>query len=99
MKVRYSLRLLAAFAAIASTVSAQTASNPAATEEPAIVLSPFVVSSTEDVGYAATRTLAGSRIRTNVEDVGAAISIVTDQFLDDTNSTTLRDVLVYTAGT
>jgi hypothetical protein len=64
-----------------------------------IVLSPFLVTGDEDSGYLATTTLAGGRIRTPVSDVGAAISIVTEDFLRDTGSTNLRDVLVYTTGT
>ena len=62
-------------------------------------LSPFVVSGEEDTGYAAESTLAGTRIKTNLSDVGAAITAVTEQFLEDTGSTNLNDLLVYTANT
>ncbi|MFM8335593.1 MAG: TonB-dependent receptor, partial [Opitutaceae bacterium] len=70
----------------------------AATEAP-LTLTPFVVEESEDRGYAATSTLAGTRLRTELRDVGAAISVVTAQFLADTASTNVRDLLVYTTNT
>ena len=44
---------------------------PASTD--AILLTPFEVSSEKDNGYAATETLAGTRMRTNLRDVGASL--------------------------
>ena len=58
---------------------------PAAAEAP-VTLTPFVVAESEDRGYAATSTLAGTRLRTDLRDVGAAISVVTAQFMADTAS-------------
>jgi outer membrane receptor protein involved in Fe transport len=68
-------------------------------DEDIVVLSPFTVEASEDSGYAATDTLAGSRIRTQLKDVGAAISVVTEQFMRDTNSKNASDLLVYTTNT
>ncbi len=70
----------------------------AAAEEP-LSLTPFVVVESEDRGYAATSTLAGTRLRTDLRDVGAAISVVTAQLLADTASTNARDILIYTTNT
>ena len=67
-------------------------------DEP-VLLSPFVVEGDEDDGYLAKSTLAGTRIRTELRDVGAAISVVTPKFLQDTNSKSSADLLVYTTGT
>ena len=64
-----------------------------------IVLSPFVVASQQDKGYAATTTLAGTRLRTDLNDVGAAISVVTEQFLSDTGATNSKSLLTFTTGT
>jgi outer membrane receptor protein involved in Fe transport len=72
---------------------------PAASADAPITLSPFVVEESEDRGYAATSTLAGTRLRTDLRDVGAAISVVTSQFMIDTASTNVRDLLVYTTNT
>jgi outer membrane receptor for ferric coprogen and ferric-rhodotorulic acid len=82
-----------------ATPAAAVDSNQSPTEGETVVLSPFVVSSDEDVGdvgYAARSTLAGTRIRTDVKDVGSSISIITSKFLQDTNVTNQADLLVYT---
>jgi outer membrane receptor for ferric coprogen and ferric-rhodotorulic acid len=79
-----------------------TTVTPRPTPPPAeipVTLSPFVVEESEDRGYAATSTLAGTRLRTELKDVGAAISVVTAQFMADTASTNARDILVYTTNT
>ncbi|MDQ8181012.1 TonB-dependent receptor plug domain-containing protein [Pelagicoccus sp. SDUM812005] len=68
-------------------------------EEETFELSPFVVSSNEDSGYMATSTLAGSRLRSSLQDVSASISVVTEEFMDDTGSTDAKSLLVYTVGT
>lgn len=73
-----------------------TTSDP---NEPAIVLSPFVVDASKDEGYKATNTLAGSRINTNLKNVAAAITEITPQFLKDIAAADINDVLVYTVGT
>ncbi len=72
---------------------------PTAADDVPLTLSPFVVEESQDRGYAATSTLAGTRLRTDLRDVGAAISVVTSQFLLDTGSTNARDFLVYTTNT
>lgn len=72
---------------------------PAALEEETVVLSPFVVEASEDDGYRAKATLAGTRIRTELKDVGASVSAITEKFLQDTNSNRVEDLLVYTVGT
>lgn len=90
--------------ALATSLSAQTApatdsaasSKAAATDNEIVILNPFVVSAAEDTGYRATSTLAGSRIRTDLKDVGSAISVVTEEFLRDTGSRKAEDLLVYT---
>ena len=63
------------------------------------LLSPFEVTQNEDVGYLATNTLAGTRIRTQLKDVGSAVSVITKEFLDDTGATDNKSLLVYTTNT
>ena len=90
--------VLASILAVAS-LPAQTAETPAsapATDSEVVVLSPFTVSASEDTGYRASSTLAGSRIRTDLKDVGSAISVVTEEFMRDTGSRKAEDLLVYT---
>ncbi|MBK1877241.1 TonB-dependent receptor plug domain-containing protein [Pelagicoccus mobilis] len=62
-------------------------------------LSPFIVSAEEDQGYVANVTLAGTRLKTNLSDVGAAITSITGEFLEDTGSTNLEELLIYTGNT
>lgn len=65
-----------------------------------IVLSPFTVDASSDAnGYRANSTLAGTRVRTDLRDVASAISVVTQQFLQDTGATSSADLLVYTPST
>lgn len=64
-----------------------------------VLLSPFVVNAPEDNSYVATNTLAGTRLRTSLEDVSAAISVVTEQFMADTGANDAKRLLVYTVGT
>ncbi len=64
-----------------------------------VQLTPFVVTGEQDNGYQSTATLAGTRLRTDLRDVGAAVSVVNSQFLADTASTNAREVLVYATGT
>jgi hypothetical protein len=94
-------RLLALTAAAACQgLFAQTtpAPVPAETEseEEIIQLTPFEINATQDRGYAATQTLAGTRIRTDLRDVGAAISVVTRALLDDIGATDNTTLLQYT---
>ncbi len=80
-------------------VSPSSTSTLGDSEDEAVSLSPFVVSADEDTGYGARDTLAGTRIRTRLEDVGSSISVITKQFLEDTNSASIEQLLVYTANT
>ncbi|HVU25158.1 MAG TPA: TonB-dependent receptor plug domain-containing protein [Opitutus sp.] len=93
-------KTIVAVLALAGTwpLSAQTpapASSSAPEDEP-VVLSPFEVSATQDRGYQATQTLAGTRIRTNLADVGSAIQVITREFMQDVGATDSGTLLQYT---
>ncbi|MEO7598983.1 MAG: TonB-dependent receptor, partial [Opitutus sp.] len=104
-KWQVTLVLLATCCVTPAGLTAQASSATRATRDPlvsedeVIQLSPFVVSSEEDRGYRATSTLAGTRIRTDLKDVGSALSVITTQFLKDTGARNSEDLLVYTTGT
>ncbi len=91
------------FAAATTPVFAQssttTTSSVGDPDDEVIELSPFSVEASEDVGYRAEATLAGSRIRTDLRDVGSAISVVTSEFLRDTGATNNETLLQYTVST
>jgi outer membrane receptor protein involved in Fe transport len=82
------------------TSSNSSGSNSAnSASDPATVLSPFEVRPEEDSGYQATSTLAGTRLRSELKDLAASISVVTKDFMNDVNATDLTSLLVYTTGT
>lgn len=92
-----------------STVSTQTdekkipvettpATAPAAEEE-VVMLSPFTVDASKDIGYYAENTLAGSRINTKLGDLASSVTVVTKQQLLDTASTDINDVFMYESNT
>ena len=62
-------------------------------------LPPFTVTGDDDGGYMATATLAGTRLKSQLRDLGSSISIVNLEFLTDTNSNDLQDVLLFTPNT
>lgn len=70
-----------------------------ADDEDIFELSPFTVDATDQSGYRATSTLAGSRLKTDLKDVGSAISVVTQEFMDDTGATDAGTLLSYTVST
>ncbi len=84
--------LLALAAAASPNLSAQDDS-----ENEVYELSPFQVDASQDTGYTATSTLAGTRVRTNLKDLGAAISVYTSEFLEDTAATDAATLLSYTS--
>lgn len=92
------LALAGAWPLAAQTAAPAPAAAPAAEEE-VVVLSPFEVTSNADSGYAATDTLAGTRIRTELRDVGSSISVVTKEFLQDVGATNNATLLQYTTNT
>ncbi|WP_438481008.1 TonB-dependent receptor plug domain-containing protein [Oleiharenicola lentus] len=71
----------------------------ATTEDSAIELSPFQVTSTRDQGYRATSTMSGTRLKTDLADLAAPISVVTKQQLEDTASTDINDIFKYELST
>ncbi|MGH8020555.1 MAG: TonB-dependent siderophore receptor [Opitutaceae bacterium] len=64
-------------------------------DEDVVTLSPFEVSTDEDVGYVAANTLAGSRLDTSLNDTPAAISVITSEFLSDVGAFRLEEALRY----
>ena len=81
---------------VAAAMSAR-ASAPKSDET--VQLSPFEVAAEKDDGYRATSTLAGTRLRTDLRDVAASISVITKDFMNDIAANNLGDLLTYTAGT
>src|SRR5690606_29009479 len=64
----------------------------------AIQLSPFTVSTEKDKGYRATNSVAGTRLSTEIKKVPMSIEVITNDFIRDTGSTSLRESLRYSSG-
>src|SRR5438552_3705428 len=60
-------------------------------EDEALVLNPFQVSTSKDVGYAAGNTLSGGRVDTPLEITPGSISVMTKEFMDDFNIVNMND--------
>ncbi|MBM3852127.1 MAG: hypothetical protein FJ399_03120, partial [Verrucomicrobia bacterium] len=84
-------------AAVPPAVPPAASSTPlrsAADEEP-LVLSPFTVDASKDVGYAAASTLGGTRLKSELRDVATQIDVMTAEFLDDIGALTFDEALRY----
>jgi outer membrane receptor protein involved in Fe transport len=66
--------------------------------EETIVLTPFSVDATKDVGFVAASALAGGRLATDLKDTPAAYSVLTRDFIDALNLTTLTSAQNWTTG-
>ena len=92
---------LAALAFLGGTLAlAQpTATAPTTKEDGTVVLSPFQVNSSADRGYQAISTLSGTRLNSALEDLGASLSVVTRQQLEDTAAVDINDIFKYELNT
>ncbi len=68
------------------------------TEKNVVQLSPFEVNASQDTGYQATSTLAGSRLNMELKDVAASVTVLTLDFLDDLGATDIENAMAYIAG-
>jgi iron complex outermembrane receptor protein len=83
--------------AMAQAVADESTSIRDADDE-VVVLSPFVVTTDNDSGYAATNVISGSRVDTAIKDLPIGIQVITSEFIRDTGATDLRDSLSYVSG-
>lgn len=78
------------------TLNAQNSSEE--DEEGVFTLSPFQVDGSADEGYRGNSTTAGSRLNTELKDVSASVTVLTDAFMDDLGATDLTSALELVAG-
>ncbi len=64
-------------------------------EEEVFELSPFTVDAADQDGYLAKSTTAGTRLRTNVKDLGAQIDVFSEEFLDDIAASSPDEAFLY----
>lgn len=87
--------LVGAATALAVPTFAQSESS----EDDVFELSPFTVNAEEDQGYRAQNTLSGTRLKSSLTDVGASISVMTKDLLDDIGATDITDAFLYSTNT
>jgi len=80
-------------------LSAQATSGSVSAGDDATVykLSPFEVSTDQDVGYIAGSSLSGSRLNTNLRDTAAQVAVFTPEFIRDLGANSLEEVMQYSA--
>jgi outer membrane receptor protein involved in Fe transport len=69
------------FAGVAQTAPPGPAAPSPASQE-TIILTPFTVDATRDVGFVAASALAGGRLATDLKDTPVAYSVLTREFID-----------------
>jgi iron complex outermembrane receptor protein len=87
------------FLAIVTATASLTCLIGQESDEEVFELSPFSVQSTESSGYAVTDTLAGSRLRADVKDIGAAITIISKDYMDDLGISNIQDLAAFLPST
>ncbi|MEO6244213.1 MAG: TonB-dependent receptor, partial [Opitutaceae bacterium] len=85
--------------ALAQKATPPSAPSPAPGKEETITLSPFTVAAETDRGYQALNTLSGTRLSSKLEDLGASITVVTKQQMEDLALLDINDVFRYEAST
>ncbi len=84
---------------VATTVAfAQTTSTPAKADDEVIKLSEFSVKSEANRGYAASETLTGSRVKTQIADLPYTVNVLTSEFFEDFGIFELSDNVIQVGG-
>ena len=90
--------LLAVASLSAQTPSASSTSAERPQDEKVVMLNPFQVSTSGDIGYKAASSVSATRIDTPILNLPFAISAITPEFIKDTNSVSLYDAVRNSAG-
>lgn len=80
-----------------AATSTTTTTSTGSSEPGVVVMSAFEVSSEKDFGYLKTNAATATRIGMEIQKVPMNVSVVSREFLDDTNTNSLMDMLRYTA--
>ena len=93
--------LLLGLSAARSLGAESVATEPSATprQDSAIVLSPFMVEAGTEKGYLATQTLSGTRLKTDLKDIGSAMTVFTEQLMDDLGANSIYDLMAFAPNT
>lgn len=67
--------------------------------EKVVELSPFVVEEDAEMGYLATQTMSGGRLKTDLRNIGSSIQVITKEFMEDLGATSSAELFQYTTST
>jgi outer membrane receptor protein involved in Fe transport len=81
----------------ADTASPTVSTSVQASDQEVVKLTPFEVSATQDHGYVASNSIAGTRSNTPIKDIPLNIQVFTRDLADDLNATTQVDLEKYNA--
>ncbi len=84
---------------LAQAPSPAPASPPPANAPETVQLSPFEVTAGSEEGYLATQTLNGTRLKTDLRDIGSALTIFTEQMMNDLGANSINDILNFAPNT
>lgn len=60
-----------------------------------LTMNPFTVEDSRDVGYMATHSLAGTRLRTDLRDLASSVTVLTKELIEDLGATDSQTLLSY----
>jgi len=79
------------------SAAASTAASRLNTDEGVQVLTPFEVKSDKDYGYLKTNAATATKLAMEIQNIPLNISVISREFLDDTNTRSLTDLFRYSA--
>lgn len=86
----------------AQTANAASAPSPASnsksTEDEAVVLPTFVVSTDKDRGYLSTNASSGAKLNQSLQEIPSTLSIINQELIRDTGAETVQELLRYAPG-
>lgn len=68
------------------------------TKETTLVLSPFVIDASTDEGYSSAFSTSGSRLKTNLKDIAASVTVLTEDFMNDLGANDVASALAFVSG-
>jgi hypothetical protein len=87
------------FAQTAPSQSSASSTTAGVAAESAVVLSPFTVEAGSEKGYMATQTLSGTRLKTDLKDIGSSLTVFTEQLMDDLGANSIYDLMAFAPNT
>jgi len=94
----FNLRPLLYLPLLAASSLAYSQEEDSDEDDEVFTLDAFRVETSSMRGYTATNATSGTMLNTSLKDTPFAIDVVTPQFIDDTGSTDIREVLAYDSG-